>query len=413
MDGERPGENDVNLALSKDADTLSEAARRKKRDETIRLTGILKKAENLTYPLDVEALLSVASHWGLEKEVPKKAEDRLFRMDPEALVPALMRSLDTPGVLELGIMGRAFAIQAHLSIPQLVERILDPDPLVRSRALFFLGQLKDTVVIDDCLPAMEGDVWRVRANAIRALGEILDRRRLEKLEPMAAAFESARAGLDPILDWLENSAVAIQALSVLARAVPLDYTHYECCNRAISQPAPEGSKQACARRIFDHLDALLPLINRWMRDIRQSERVAKKLMKHLYDPDPYITAAAAYSLAQMQYEPVIPEIASLLGHRRLRVRDSAELGLALFQEKAVSTLEGMMIDGNSAFIMLALDTLSRIPVDRSRVVVEHYLNDSDPNVKQAAERAVSVLGKKSPELSSSDKKSESGPGGGP
>ncbi|MBW1768147.1 MAG: hypothetical protein JRJ65_14015, partial [Deltaproteobacteria bacterium] len=97
-----------------------EAKRRKRERET--LLELLAKSERAPHPANVEEMLSVASHWGFEKAIPKEAAEKLFCMVPERSVPAMVDMVGTPNVMSLLFMEKFFSARAYLAVPALVEK---------------------------------------------------------------------------------------------------------------------------------------------------------------------------------------------------------------------------------------------------------------------------------------------------
>ena len=181
---------------------------------------------------------------------------------------------------------------------------------------------------------------------------------------------------------------AAAVLSVLARATSVEYQTYM---RSAEMPS-EGEKEAFLNDFvtlsFDRLDQMLPVMERWIKDIGGSGEVAKKLMAYLSDPDPAVRNATAYSLGQMSYQPAIPELLCLLKDPHLWVRDATVLSLGLFADEALHPLSLAMERETSSFKILALDVLGRIKGAWSKALIEKYLNDPDRNVSRAAKQGL-------------------------
>lgn len=126
----------------------------------------------MSYPDNVEAMLSVASHWGFEGEIPKETQEKLLNLGPKRSVPAIIDLLDTPNIMSLIFMDRFFTVHAFEALQELTKKTQDPDPLVKSRAFHFLGRLKDSRTLKYCFEALNNPSWRVRSSAMRALGDL-------------------------------------------------------------------------------------------------------------------------------------------------------------------------------------------------------------------------------------------------
>lgn len=126
----------------------------------------------------------MASHWGHEREIPKKAGEILIEMDPEESVPVVLNFLDTPNIMSLVYMGIFFSVHADTALTLLIEKAEDPNSRIRSRALSYLGRLRDTRALETCIKGLGHGSWRVRSSGAGAVGEMLDKKRLKDLIPM-------------------------------------------------------------------------------------------------------------------------------------------------------------------------------------------------------------------------------------
>lgn len=381
----------LNLLPPKKIPTISEEAEKKRKKGNIRLSDILARSEAMPYPVNIEGMLSVASHWGLERKIPGEAREKLLNMDPEKSVPAMVDLLDTPNIANLIFMGKLFSIHAFHAIPELIKKTGDPNPLIKSRAYYYLGQLKDTRAVGCCVEALKNSSWRVKSGAIRAIGKILNNKRLEILLPMKETFDEALKKNDPAVigDYLEDDKKIAMVLSILTRALSLDYQTYIKYAEIPSSGEKENVLKDYVYFVYDHMAEIIPLMEGWIRDINQSRIVAKKLMAYLTDRDPSVKRAAAYSLGQMHYQPAISELLTLLKDHSLWVRDAAVLSLALFGDDVLYPLGSKMNLEGPPFKIVALDVLARIKSDQSKALIEKYLNDSNQNVRRAARQALS------------------------
>lgn len=395
IDQEAGGRSGLELRVSEETAPRVDESRGRAVDQGIPVSRELARAVSLPLSERVGALLRLASHWGMDKDTPKQAEETLLSLPPERSVPAVADFLDTPDIMTLIVMGRVFAVHAFHAVPVLIRKADDPDPLVQARAFYFLGRLRDSRALEACLAGVTNPSWKIRAGAIRAIGEILNRGRLENLVPMSESLLEARTKLDPGIIWkyLENKEKAPGILSVLARALPLGYETYERFSMPASSREREARPDDLARFTYDHIEGALPLLQRCIRDIRLSDPVAEKLTASLEDPDPAVVKAAAYALGQLRYLPALPRLISLLDDPNPWVRDSAVLSLALLGEPVLPGITRAMNQGTPQFRILALDVLSRIGTEQARRHVANFLKDPDPHVKRAAERGVSEPGK--------------------
>ena len=359
--------------------------------EERRLAGLMAKADTVPYLEDLEMTLAVATHWGLEREIPKEARVRLLSVTGSESVPFMVERLNTPDVLSLGLMDELFAVHAFHAVPALIRAANDSDPLVKSRALYFLGRLKDSKALESCLEALGDPSWRVKSAAIRATGEILDERRLRVLQAMKHAVVKTLDENDPslITSYLSNGENGLQLLSVLSCAMPIDYQTYKQYKRRSLQKEKGDLLGAYVHFVFNHLEELRLILERWTRDYHQSPSVAKRLMPLLSDSHPALRKTAAYSLGQMNVKSALPQLIALLNDPCLEVRDAAVLSIANFQDEAIDPVRLAMKEGSPSFKILALDVLSRIRSERTKVLLEEYLNDPNPNVRRMAKQSLS------------------------
>jgi len=364
--------------------------------EKRRLAEALERSQASHGQLKIKGLLSVATHWGLEEEVPQKAQEELLGLNPEETVPVIVDHLGTADIMARLFMDRLLAVHAYQSIPALILKTGDLDPLIRTRALYQLGRLKDTRALEACRKATQASPWRVRAAAVRALGDMLDQERLETLAPMKVAFTEALEKDDPavIEQYLkEDERRTTALLSVIARAAALDYDTYK---HLAAPPSGSSEKDAFredfARLAFAHIEVTIPLLAEWIHDINHSKGVAEGLLVHLTDPDPAVKGAAAYALGQLRYLPAIPRLIPLLNDPELWVRDATVLSLALFNEEVLDPVAAAMAAGSPAFRITGLDVLARIRTEESRRFVEDYSTDPNQGVRRAAELALRSLG---------------------
>jgi hypothetical protein len=392
IDENKGGPSGLNIPLPVDPPPGNEVADEIRIKEEKRLTGIMAKAETVPYPENVEMMLSVALHWGLEKKIPREAWDKLLELKGSKSVPFMVERLDTPDIMGLSLMDELFTVHAYHAVPALIEATKAVDPLVKSRALYFLGLLKDSKALKNCVEALGDSSWRVKSAAIWAIGEILDERRLQVLETMKQAVVKALENNDPglIEAYLSDGENALRLLSPLASAIPIDYQDHKAYGRVGLWKEKGDTLEEYVNCVFDHLEEIRPILERWTGDFRQSPFVAKRLRPSLSDPEPALRKTAAYSLGQMNVDSAIPNLITLLNDHDLHVRDAAVLSIALFEDKAIDPLRLAMKQKGPSFRILALDVLARINSGRAKALIEEYLNDPNPNVRRMARQ---VLGR--------------------
>lgn len=391
IDGESGGMSGINVIAPATA-IISEEAEKEKREEKNDLASRLDISERMPYPLNIKEMISVASHWGFEKDIPQKAYEKILGLPPERSTPVVVESISTPSVMTLIFMERFLKVHAFLAIPELVKKTRSPDPVAKARAFYFLGMLKDSRTLEYFTEALNDPSWKIRSAAIRAVGEVLDIRRLKVLAPMKQTFDEALDQNNPgiIYQYFEGDDCRVtEALSVIIRAFPLEYQIYKLYSEKAPTEKRERNMKDFVALVFDNLDKILPVLERWVADINHSSEISERLMPYVLDLDPAVRKSAAYSLGQMNYAPAIPEIIFLLKDPHLWVRDTAVLSLALFQNEALYPLARSLRREGPSFKILAMYVLARIKSTQSKSLAERYLDDDDESVRRAARKAIS------------------------
>ncbi len=391
IDEDGGGMSGMNIIAPATISPVSVEAKKKKTEERNNLLSMLASSEQMPYPENVKLMLSVASHWGLEKEVPKEAGEKILDLPPEKSTPVISGFIHTPDTMSLIFMKKFFRVHAFHALPELVKKTQSSNPVDRVRACYYLGLLKDSRALKCLIGALNDPSWRIRSSAARALGEILNKHRLFVLTPMKEAFDKAQKNNDPAVigHYLEDRERVTALLSVIVRAMPLEYHKYRRYAEMASTAAGTDVLTDIIDLTFNNLDKILPVLRTWIMDINDSEEMAKKLVQYVIDLDPAVRKAAAYSLGQMNYEPAIRELIALLKDPDLWVRNSVVLSLSLFGNRAVYPLGLSMSRKGPSFKIIAIDVLARIKSDRAKSLIEKYLNNSDRGVRIAARRAMS------------------------
>jgi HEAT repeat protein len=362
----------------------------KKNEEKELLEELLDETSDLPMDERVERLLEISSHWGLEKGVPKKAQKMLLEIPGRISVPILCRHLDKPNIMVQIRIEEILQKHGCEAMPALVEKVAHTDEKTVARALFILSTLRDTRSMDVCLRALKDSRPRIRAYAIRALGDMLTKSRLTALAPMKDAFEQAgeQGKADPVLAYLADEDALKASLSVALRAFPLDYIVYNRYSKM--SPGHKRLTEEFASLLFDHSDEMRLLLSKWIHDINHHKNVHNLLLPLAKDADPLVRANAVYALGQIQDTETLPEIIEALQDPHALVRDAAGLALVFFGDVAVKELSKVMGVRPASFRILALDTLGRIDTQNSRLVIAEYLDAGEPSVQMAAERALGL-----------------------
>jgi hypothetical protein len=391
MDENQGGVSGFNLTCPVSGSTVSEEGERKKTREKTHLSGKLAGSETMPYPKNIEQMLSVASHWGLERGIPEEAREKLLCLPPEKSVPVMVNMLDTPNIMSLTFMERFFTVHAFHAVPELIKKTRSPDALSKKRAFYYLGLLRDSRALEYCVEAVKDPSWQIRSGAIKALGEILNQKRLQVLIPMKDAFDEALKKDDPniIESYLKDDDKILNVLDVLTHTVSVQYQTYVRYEKLASGvEVREDNLEEFVSLAFHHLDTMLTNVERWISDIDRSGDIAERLMVPLMDRDPAVRKAAAYALGQMNYQPVITELLVLLKDPHLWVRDAAALSLALFGGEVIQPLVFAMEQESASFRILAMDVLARIKSNRAKSLIEKYLEDPSQSVRRAAKQAL-------------------------
>ncbi len=389
MDGKQTPSGGVHLSSPEGPPPPNKTAEKEKREERDKLTKRLSRAEALPTREKVGQLLSVASHWGHERAIPKQAGKSLLAVDPVDSAPVILSFLDTPNILSLIYMGTFFSVHAYTAFPLLLEKAENPDTRIHSRALHYLGGLRDTRALPSCIKGLEHASWKVRASATGAVGKILDKKRLKDLVPLKKILDTARkeSTLALIEDYLRKTPNAPKILSILTRAAPMDYQTY----RRLAEPPTEGKDEwedDFSHVLFKYRNETAALLEKWIKDIQEDQIIAPRIEQCLLDPDPGVRQAAAYSIGQLEYTPGIARLLSLLNDPDPWVRDAAVLALARFGDAVVGPLASKMEAGDSLFKILGLDILGSIDSAASRAVQERYVHDPHAGVRRAAGQAM-------------------------
>lgn len=378
-------EGALNLDLPTVAVPLGDGgpAREKRARERVRLMRILQEAESLPGPERVERLLSAASYWGLEEEASRRAQEELLQMDPTISLPVVAEFLDTPEVLILIFMEKLFSVHAFFAAPVLMEKANAHDTIVKSMALYLLSKIGDPSAIGCSRAYLHDPDWRMRAAAVRAIGELLNTDRYEKLLLLRKALEKTQEieDLQPLKESFSEKTSPL-ILSVLASSVPLQSKEYEELDGKVPPPA-------FIDFVSQHKKQMRRLLDRWIGEITASNVSATEIRACLSDPDPAVKRAAVYALGQMHCLPALRDIMFTLSDPDPWVRDSAVLSLALFGDDALPILQEAMETRSRDVLLLSLDALERIHSEAARELILGYAHHPDEIVRRTANQVIS------------------------
>jgi len=367
-----------------------EAGREKEQKD---LETLLERADKLPVSKRAEALVAISAHWGLEKEIPRVARERLLALDPASSVPALVERLDETDILRLRRMEEVFKVHASQALPLLAQKAGKDDPLVASRALFMLSRIRDTRALKTCLGALDRESARVRAAGLRALGDMLAQDRLKALTPLKEAMDRAheQGRPEPIRTYLANRPDALkESLSVAVRGFSVEGATYEHYADTDPKEASAGKLNAFAAFLFAHEDALRSLLDQWIRTLNTAETALPHMIPFVNDPEPAVRAHAVYAVAQAGNAEALPRLMEALRDPHALVRDAAVLAVALLGDEAVDALSRSLAEEDTQLRILALDALGRIDTIRSRSILAKWVETEEPAVRQAAEWALGL-----------------------
>ncbi len=364
----------------------------KRAAEAERLTRTLAEAEGLTPSIRVEAVLAVAAHWGLEKDLPKKARKELMAMDPKVSIPVLVRHMDTPDILEWIVMEEVLAVHAFHSFPLIEEKASTEDGRTKIRALYALSRLRDARALPVCLEGLGSKDPGVRAAAARAVGYILEQGRLMALIPFKEALDHAHEGLEraPIEDYLKGQDAPQVALFVAARSAPMDYEAYDRFSKTGPYNPDDAGMREFAVFLFNHRELLRGALGEWLQAAQHPEAPAHRLRILLEDPDPFVRASAAYALGQMEDPAALERLPELLKDEYALVRDAAALSLVFYGGAAVVPISRVMTPEDVKMCIIGLDILGRIEALQARSLAAGFLDHPDRAVRKAAEQALGL-----------------------
>ncbi len=393
IDEEAGGTSGLNLPPVQDHGLSCPCAAEQRRgEEASRLKKILLESKSLPLPHNVEALLSVAAHWGHERDIPEKARKELLNMDPEVSVPCLVRRLDTPDLLEWRVTTEVLTVHAFHALPLLEEQAAEGEAVTRRRALNALARLRDPRTLEVCLQGLKDPEPGIRAAAARAVGNIKEQGRLDRLVPLLQGLKRARQSgtTSPLIDHLLDKDAIAAALSVAVRSLPVKHRTYE----RFSRPEPAGDvAEELARFLLEHQETLEGVLTTWIETVRQPEGAASRLRPLLQDSAPSVRASAAYALGRLEDATALKSLLARLEDETSSVRDAAALALVFFQDRAVEPVLGVMDPEDVRLCIIGLDILGRIGTRRAFTAVSSRLDHPHEAVRTAAEHA---LGLKTP-----------------
>ncbi|MDY7038626.1 MAG: hypothetical protein SV375_21050, partial [Thermodesulfobacteriota bacterium] len=101
IDEDREGISGLKIVIPEKSALINKEAVKERKKEKRHLLDMMARLEEMPYPENMEGMLSVASHWGLEKKIPNNARKKLLNMEPEKSVPAMVHFIDSPDIMSL------------------------------------------------------------------------------------------------------------------------------------------------------------------------------------------------------------------------------------------------------------------------------------------------------------------------
>jgi hypothetical protein len=199
----------------------------------------------------------------------------------------------------------------------------EPDPVIRSIAVFALGQTGEERALRPLLAALHDTDDVVRENAVHALSTIGDQR-----------------SVVPLITLLDDRNEWVRAGSAWA-LVEIGRSTVEPLLAALGDPnarVREGAAYALGRigdvRAVEPLIAALDDRENWVRaraawalGYLEDSRAVERLIAELANPDGEVRECAAYALGHIGNERAIPVLGVLLCDRREAVRDASRWAL--------------------------------------------------------------------------------------
>jgi len=341
-------------------------------------------------PETARRLFFRSAAWGPDPAPADRAREALLDLDPACSLPVLLAEMETADTLGQEVLDQAFRVHAFTARPLLIRKAGGPgSSQERERALSFLGRQKDARSVDAFFSALDDPDGRVRRAAVCAIGDTLDQDRRQALQSMAAALgrlpptAGAGAAWEPAL---ADPEVRSRWLSLLVRAVPLSHGAYRVLSRP--QRAGDGPPRTDPMTLVvrKNREALRTALAGWLAALDRAGEAAGRIRPLAADPDPEVRRAALYSLAQLLDPQAVPLLLDGLGDRRLWVRDSSVLALALYGESAVPLIREALAGAPPAVRIHALEALSGIGGDPALSLMRRCAGeDPDPAVRRRAQ----------------------------
>jgi HEAT repeat protein len=272
----------------------------------------------------------------------------------------------------------------HVAIPELVEALMSPQPLIREYAAELLGMLADVSAVAPLLALMQDEVVEVRQATIRALGSL--------------GGDDAFEGL---LQAVEDPATRDTALGVLVqlRDAPLTNDLRSYLQNYLYQGKPQRRGAAAhALSLFGDEVAVSILLNamRLLDDsIRQpaaealahvrGTRAVNVLIEALGDRDWLIRQKAVEALSNIPDGRAVAALLPLVHDPEWRVRKSLVLALGRMEDSR--TFESLKMLGQDADLWIrrtVMDLCGQLEDSRAMEILQRGVQDEDAGVRRTA-----------------------------
>jgi HEAT repeat protein len=237
-------------------------------------------------------------------------------------------------------------------LDRLQRALRDPDADIRAAAVDSL-RLMGEPAVDALMDTLDDPDHLVRVAAAEALGAIGGRKALGALLTLLKdADEDVRVG-------------AVRSLAILGdpRALPFLIGQFSDSSSAI--------RSAAADSTAEFGDTSLAV-----------------LLSALADRQTLVRITAAEALGKLAHIKAVPSLIESLGDGVHEVRFGAAQALGEIGLPAIKPLIGVLKNGNREERLAVLEALGRILDERARAGIEYALNDSDPDVREKAEKAL-------------------------
>lgn len=390
IDMETGGASGISLLPAMSKLKVPVSFREKIKKERLRLLGLLKKAESSQAQEKLRYLISVASHWGVERGIPEKAMDELSNISPELSVPFMVKRIGTHDISELLLIINFLMIHPDRAIPQLINLIESSnDSRTISRAIYILSRIKDPLMVEFLGKYTSSKDPGIRSTSIRAIGEILNKSRIKVLKEIYSIIEGCR-DTNCITNEIKDRKIKEEFISICARTTSLNLTEYE---DFLTHEEGKSKKvmDKLLKTITKKRNFLLDILKQWISTIENPPIGAEKLKVHLDDEELSVKCATSVALGQMRWWPAISLLIPLLESEHLYLRDSSMYALSLFGDEIIYALKKEMENRGKDFKIISLELLGRLNSKKAYNLAMEYINSPDPDIKRASERAISRL----------------------